>query len=349
MEALLRYSLFNIALFVLMLEIIVLVGFALVIFLIKYFSDRKKKSDEAAVETFSQAIMASLRGGKELRIPTESRGFKNGVVTLEHFDHRFTDPEWVRIRDKILDEHLLSQARKNVDNRSWIKRQLTARSFLLNPAKADDKDLAKLLDDPKFLVRVVAAACIVQKSNRKLFEAVIHKMVQETPLLRFSYRDALINADAQKFSWIEEMLKKEKDPQVCAVCLDLLSTRTTKDLFAITEPFAYSRDQQCRLLTIQILKSISSKESKDILINSLTDADWEVRAEAAKGLAQQQATQSSGNLQTLLSDPVWFVRLQAALALKSFGGEGLKTLSLQNRSKNPEAYEISQYVLALPE
>ena len=77
------------------------------------------------------------------------------------------------------------------------------------------------------------------------------------------------------------------------------------------------------------------------------DSDWEVRAEAIKGLQQLYAIQTIPKLAFLLNDPVWWVRLQAALTLKSFGNEGISILTTQDKEREPLAYEISQYTLAL--
>src|SRR5207249_1607240 len=100
-------------------------------------------------------------------------------------------------------------------------------------------DLALLLKDPKFLVRVVAAVCITHTSYRDLFCDVIRKMSEETTLSRFSYRDALMQVSVEKFAWIEELLKSKPNSAITAICLDLLSTRTVHNLYALVTPFVY--------------------------------------------------------------------------------------------------------------
>ncbi|MEM1283636.1 MAG: HEAT repeat domain-containing protein, partial [Chlamydiota bacterium] len=228
------------------------------------------------------------------------------------------------------------------------KRQLSARCFFLNPNKCEKEELEILLNDPMFLVRVIAARAIIKLSDKKLFESAIRKMAEETPLSRYSYRDALINADNEKFQWLEELASTEKNSEICSICLDLLSTRTTTNQFPIAKKFIYTGSKECKFNSIQILKKLPGKETVDLLTHSLSDNDWEIRAEGAKALASLQMVETAPQLEPLLSDKVWMVRLQAALALKQFDQKGMKFLSEQNREQSPEAYEITQYVISLP-
>lgn len=348
MEELLRYSLLRVVVIILILEAIILVGCAIAIFLIKYYSDRKKRMEQERKDILSQHIMEALQNKKEPTLPKEQLKFKSLIETLENFDRRFSGSEWEEVKDKIIDWYLLDNAHAAVESSSWVMRQLAARCFLLSPKKATKEELSNLLDDQKFLVRVVAANAIVKSPNRELVENVVKKMATETSLSRFSYRDALINADGEKFQWIEEMAEKEKDPNIAALCLDILSTRTTHNLFPLAKNNIYSKDKQCKLESIKILKNLPSKETSDLLMHSLTDNDWEIRAEGVKALAEQHATGTAHQIYNLLSDNVWFVRLQAALALKKFDQHGMMMLSSINQISNPKAYEIAQYVLSLP-
>lgn len=348
MEELLRYSLFELTLFILIIELKILSGLLLLIFFIKWIKDTRKRRKEQNKAALSELIMSAFNEKKWRPIPKKYHNFNTILEVLENFDHRITDNEWKNIRDQTIDHYLIKEAKTMVKSRSWVKRQRAARCFLLNPSKSLDEDLKILLNDSKFLVRVVAAACIIQKSNQDLFEETLRKMAEETPLSRYAYRDALMNANSEKFAWMEALAKKETNEEICAICLDLLSTRSTHDLFPLATFFIYNKNIQCKVQAINILKTLPGDQSKDILMHCLSDPNWEIRSHGVKALAFQHAVEKAPDLEHLLSDPVWFVRLQAALALKQFGNEGFKLLSSQNAQRNPKSYEIAQYVLNLP-
>jgi hypothetical protein len=294
-----------------------------------------------------EPILFHAESLKELQLEPNLRSFKDIVEVLERFDQRISDLIWLEIKAKIIDTYLIPVIDKQVKSYDWVKRQYAARCYLLLPCRAPENHLETLLHDRKYLVRVVAAVCIIQTKHKELFFHVIQQMSKETVLSRFSYRDALIKADPEKFLWLEEILKKESDPAIDAICLDILSTRLTRDILPLIRSFVNKNDRACRLLAIKALGNIPSKESVDLLEEHLLDSDWEVRAEAIKGLSKLYATHVIPKLKQLLSDPIWWVRLQAALALKQFGKEGQQILSSQD-STSADAYEISRYVLGLP-
>ena len=281
-------------------------------------------------------------------VPKDASQFRNLVETLERYDQRFTDPRWIEIKEKIVGTYLLPFADTYAESWFWTKRQLAARALLLCPNKANEKLLRKLLDDPRYLVRVAAAVCITQTPYKDLFLEVIRKMSKETALSQFPYRDALIQIDQEKFHWMESLLKTESNKAVIAICLDVLSMRYSNNLLPLVKPFVNDPDRNCRILAIRTLGNIPNAESIDLLMDHLIDSDWEIRAEAIIGLQKLYATQAIPKLRILLNDPIWWVRLQAALTLKNFGKEGREILTSLNSAKEPLAFEISQYTLALP-
>ncbi len=325
---------------------------SLAIIFLKFFYKRKdiwsRNIKGEISSTISEAIIQN-KPIKKFSLPSNLTKFKNLIEVLEDFDRRLTDPEWNEIKNKILDNFLLPQAKQKASSWSWSKRQLAARCYLLNPSKAPEKDLTALLNDPKFLVRLVAAVSITKIHNRSLFYAVIQKMSEEKSLARFSYRDALIQCDAEKFEWIEELLKSKPSPPIATICLDLLSERVMHNVLPTVIAYVYDKDHSCRLFAIKALQNFSSEESIEVLVNCLKDKSWEIRAEALKVLSALHATKIIQKVKPLLDDPIWFVRLQAALALKNLGSEGIKILSDQKKEEHPEAFEISKYVLSLQE
>lgn len=353
MDSILWYTLLQMSWFLLLVQLGTVFACCVLIIIIRNVLKWKKKRKERLENELSKIIeelVIQQTLPHDLTLPSHLQNEHRTIIEiLEKFDHLVTDPIWKEIKGKIFAIYLLPFIKKNIDSRSWVQRQLVARAYLLCPTKANHDDLLKLIYDPKFLVRVVAAVTIIQTHYRDLFVEVIRQMVKESPLSRFSYRDALIGGSQEHFLWVEELLKTEKDPQILAVCIDLLSTRMTHDLLPLLKPFLEGKDRGCRLLAIKALGNVPSDDAMGMLLECTKDADWEIRAEAIKGLAQMFAVKSIPRLQELLNDPEWWVRLQAAIALKQLGMEGKTILATQNKKKSPLAYEISQYILAMPD
>lgn len=320
--------------------------------LITRYFHRIKKQQKDQLSSSIESALFPVKDAKpnpidNFSLPKGSYDFQNWIESLESFEQRFTDERWIELKKQLVDKYVVEDAKRYVPSRSWIKRQLSARAFLLYPEKASDEELHQLINDPKHLVRVFAAVAITKLHSKALFYEVLKRMSEETPLSRFFYRDALVQCDQEKFNWMEELLNKEEDPNIIAMILDVLSTRCTSNLLPAIRPYTHSPDRTCRILAIRALGNLSDDDSIMLLMEHLEDSDWEIRSESIQGLKKQHVKKAIPQIAELLNDPIWWVRLQAANALKTFGEEGKKILESQDPVKKPLAHEIASYSLAL--
>lgn len=351
MDAILRYILYQISFSLLYYEFVLMLGACVAIVITKLITRYTTKKRTERQEELGHLIESFLFNQKpldQLLIPAGLRSQRNLVETLERYDHLFNDARWREIKESIISNYLLPNEVSWKSSFFWFTRQLVARTLLLCPKLAKKETLAQLLEDKKYLVRIPAAVCISKLTDKSLFEKMVYKMSQETSLSQFPYRDAIIQTNEDNFQTIVSLLTTETNKEIIAICLDVLSTRYTGDLFPLVKPFINDPDRKCRILAIKALGSIPNEEVIDLLISYLSDSDWEVRAEAVISLQKLYATKAIPPLVVLLQDPVWWVRLQAALTLKFFGKEGMEALTSQNLINQPLAYEIAQYALALP-
>lgn len=351
MDALLRYLLSKIAFSLLSFEIVLMIVCSLLIVCIKLITTivtKRREDIQLRITQYLEEFLFKDEPIENLLLQKNLRYFRDLVEVMEKFDLRFNDDRWIEIKNKVVEDCLLPQTKQFAASFSWFKRQLAARAFLLAPQKANKEILEKLLEDRRYLVRVAAAVCITKRSDFDLFKKVIEVMSKENPLSQFPYRDALLNADQEKFKWIADLLSKETNPEIAAIYLDILSKRYSNNLFPLIRPFVNSTNRECRALAIKALGGIPSLESIDLLMAHLYDSDWEIRAESIMSIQKLYVLKAIPKLELLLTDPVWWVRLQAALTLKEFGREGLNVLISQDKEKSPKAYEIAQYAMALP-
>lgn len=351
MDALLRYLLYNITYTVLFVEVLLIILCVLIIVVTKILRQWISERREQAHNHLTLAIEESLFDSKslpELAPPNSLFQFRNFIEVLEEFDQRFNDAHWIEVKNGIISTYLLKQAESYANSSYWYKRQLAARCYLLSPQYASEDILSKLLQDKNYLVRIPAAICITKTSYKKLFYEMIKQMSQEHHLSQFPYRDALIQIDQERYEWIEALLASDPNPAISAICLDILSTRYSHNLFSQVARFLNSPNRECRLKAVEALGNIPSQESIQLLVSHLHDTDFQIRESSIIGLEKLYAIKELPKIGELLNDPIWSVRLQAAKTLKALGKEGLEILGMQNRQKVPKAYEIAQYVLALP-
>lgn len=351
MDALLRYTLYEVAIALLILEVGMMLFFAVAIILVKTITGWRKRRREKSQQKIIDAINSSLQGSvraNEVKLPNGCNDYRDIVEVLERFDNIFDDDKWRELKNHLIVSYLPPRTKKYATSNYWYKRQLAARCYFLSPELADPKVLDTLLTDERYLVRAATAGCIAKMDDQKeLFDKMIRQMSRETPLSQFPYRDALIKVDKNKLKWIEELLAKDSDPKVSAICLDVLSTRYSEGALPIITSFIKNKDQQCRMLAIKALSSYPGSESERILVDHLEDSDWEMRAAAVNGLRQLYAINAITKMIPLLDDPIWWVRLQTALALKNMGPFGQKALESIDQHTHPAGYQIAQYTLAL--
>lgn len=351
MDALLRYILYQISYSLLFYELMLMVSACLLIVLTKLitrYATKKRNKNQNEISQLIEKFLLNEEPLDQLIIPSRLQAHRNLVETLEKYDQLFNDVRWRAIKEKIVSTYLSPYEKRRSSSFFWFTRQLVSRTLLLCPHLAKKETLIKLLDDNKYLVRIPAAVCITKLRDRDLFIKVIERMSCETALSQFPYRDAIIQTNEDNFLALSSLLKTEKNKKIIAICLDILSTRYTDDLFDLVKPFMNDTDRTCRVLAVKALGNIPNEQAIKLLIGHLSDSDWEMRAEAITSLQKLYATQSIPDLVQLLQDPIWWVRLQAALTLKSFGREGVEALSSQDNTKSPLAHEIAQYTLALP-
>lgn len=342
----------DLAVKILILEVVVLFLVFLGILFIRFKRHREDRNIIENREKLSQILADGLQKNRVIEnseIPPKLQNYQILLATLEAFNRNFRDRVWQQTRLHLIDGFLLPKVKGFLTSKKWQNQLLGLRCIALDPKRLmDDELVIPLLDSHSFLVRVTSATCMVHSDRKELLMAVVNRILKEAPLARYPFRDLLVTGSAETFKWIEEIALSETNPEIIALCLDVLSTKMGKNLLPLAAQHIHSEDRNCRLTSIKIFSNIPSEESKHFLSECLNDSDSEIRAEAARGLGNIKATSQIPQLTQVLNDPDWFVRLQAALALKAMGGEGRSVLFRQDVAKSPAAHEVAQYVMALP-
>lgn len=218
---------------------------------------------------------------------------------------------------------------------------------MLCPLAQDEQLILTLLKDPVPLIRTEAALCAVSIGSIPLLKTIFEDMKKESSRGRYAYRDAILKGQPFIFSWIREQLKIEKDTELRALYLDILSAKFDSSVLLYIKEDLKSENDQLRFEAVKVLAKFPNEEAIAWLVPHLRDSYSLIRAEAVKTLPLVFGVKAISALKYALVDSEWWVRLQAALSLKKLGEPGKKILLEQKKEDNLLAYEVATYVLSL--
>lgn len=310
---------------------------------------KKQKSDERAI---SQVIIGCLQGKQEIDWREKLkvyRGTYELTKVLETFSRRFSGQDWKDLQEAITASLLLPEARKNWKSRSWFKRNLSARCFLLCPLMSDKDILVSLADDPIFLVRSKAAAALLNLEVKEGVEKVVTAMSIEKGYASDYFYDLILQNETPKISnWIQEFAMENRGAPFHLACLELLAGKMQTLTYPNLNEDLASEDPEIRLAAIRVFTRNPQKGSEEIIYQCMVDPDDHVREEGYTGAMYFLSKKTLENLQKGLSDRTWTVRRAAAFSLKKMGKAGIEILQKQT-NENKEAFAISQYALQFDE
>lgn len=327
-------------------EISLILFFLILILVHRVYIYYKKKADERLKNKISEKIIHCLEHKESFTADLSTFGdYKILLSILETFEYRVSGESWKELKNNITYTYLLPIARKRATSSSWVKRNFAARCFTLTPLKADEEYLFKLIQDPIFLVRSVAAIALARMEDKRGILDIIQQMSLEKGYAHYFYRDLLLGCSDKVFTWIKEVAEGEQNLAIHLACLELLSNKLMGTIPKYLRLDLDSEDANIRLAAVKIIARNPQKDSLDLLIKSLHESDPEIKKEAITGLQYFPSNETFKELENALKDSTWLVRLQAAQTLKKMGLRGIDILKNQNQNSDKNAYEAAQTIL----
>lgn len=284
------------------------------------------------------AVLRELR-----RVPAGSAvGF---VAQLAKDTISATDAEQLRAR--LVDEAWVRRALAGWDSRFWWKRLEAARAYGLM-AGPDDRDrVLRLLDDVHPAVQISASVAIPRVLDDLMVERLLDRLFRMPKVVRQGVTQTLkpfahlvgpaladrISAGQRPLevsSWIEFA---EELNHVGA--LQAALARAQEDVVPIRRACA------------KALRRLPFAESEAALVALLEDQDTSVRAAAARTLGLMESRTALPALSAALSDPVWLVRVRAAVALAQAGEPGRAALRVARNGTDRYARDMAYMVANL--
>lgn len=333
-------------LFLLIGELSFLAFFFLIFFLKRIYCFFLRDNLKKRKEEISDFIINSFKNEGILDVSKTPKAVQNSLdllTTLEAFDLRFKEESWDRLKESLATYFLLPQARKWCKSVLWKKRSFAARCFVLLPLKQDEKLLISLMRDSHFLVQSHAALALIALESPLGIKEVVKNMSEHLGFVRCFFRDALQKGSKKV---IDLLIDFSSIQSLHRACLEVFSKQSFSVSFPFLEKDLHSKNLNIRLLAISILSHNPTKNAINILIESSKDPEEKIRKQSILGLSNLVSDRGVKRLQEIVLDNFDSRknRVEAARALQKMG----KIEILENqKKKNPEAFEIVNYILQL--
>jgi hypothetical protein len=200
-------------------------------------------------------------------------------------------------------------------------------------------------------------ACLAKFADRAAAVAALWNQLQAKPALSGSFNEGL-------FQVAIEALSRHSSPETAAqavqqrlveanphdaLTLDLIRAIGKSGLVLLVPELvrlcgAREASKSLRAACVRAVGMLQPEHS--LLLNALSDRDWEVQASGAKYL-RSTTPAAIGGLSGCLTSPAFYVRLNAATTLASLGQDGRAVLEEALMSPDAFACEISRYALSV--
>jgi HEAT repeat protein len=337
---------FQIIKWIICLEFILVVLMVLIACMLKFiFSIKQKRSQKLLINTENYLHRLLENTSLFSVFPKKAKKMNVLLPIINKFDETLHSQNWNKLKAKIGEEILHKLAKKNATHRRWRHRFLAAECFKVYAVRQDEDFLVKLIKDKFPLVTLSASVTAIKLGTAKLINALIDRMSQERRLTLTMFLMLFENASSEIYHIVSDRLNNERNPFIRTSCYKIL-----QKLPATQKIENFHNDLQTNNLELKlsVLHYISYAQCKDavlVLKKMLKDKEWEVSSVAVRLLGNLGAVEAISEISNMLENPEWWVRLNAALALKKLGNEGIIVLKTQNPDKDRYAYEVAQHVL----
>ncbi len=293
---------------------------------------------------------AALDGYRELYRRTLSNALRSGTVTAMAADLRARplSLKWRAVEQVLFEKLADSEHEKEIaavflqlGYRDYYENKLTSKRAITK-ASAIDKlgkmrsgssaaGLVRILHseaDPEILTVTVRALCrIGSPEGLKGVLERLPELYEKSLVSHKTIESSLIDVSADAVPLLVTYGEKHDDPKIKASLLEVLSHLPAAPLsLSFAEAHLNARDAEVRAKAIRVIGSHDTSGGRshpELLLPLLTDPVWFVRLQAARALERLRYEPAVDKLGALLLDSNWQVRNAAARALASIGDASL--------------------------
>lgn len=309
---------------------------------------QRKIKSRVFEKVFSYLFSSEHRTDFGLVLSKEELKISILIGIIEEINQKIDDGNWKKLRAAFLDKYLRQWAYRHYKSIFWMKRNYAARILMQDPLPEEEKYILKLMNDSVLLVRIHIIIAAQKLATGNCFRKILAEFVKDKGFSSYIYRDAFLTAGQKSFIFLRTELLSNPPELVKIICLEMLSNWVFEKLEYDLNPDISSDNPELRYSALKCYVVNPDDKLSAVLIKSLSDENWKIRGFCAYKLGELKIKQAIPYLLKSIQDRVWWVRLNSAIGLKLLDQDGLYALKNIDPDIDHYAYEMSQYILAMP-
>ena len=277
----------------------------------------------------------------------ERSDFAAVVGVLQRFGSQVAGDVWEELVMRVRTTRWFNQVKKRARSRVWWRRLSATHALAMVAAPMDLPLIERLLNDKNPVVRLATVATLKRVQNAMLLDATLELADTTQTVVRRYLLETLTHSPGLDLGVIAIRLDDPASPRQLRILLDLVAELGVPTFLDRVLPHAVSQDLEVRIAVARTLGEFPHPLSEAALLTLLADPTWQVRAQAAASLGATGAVRAADTLRSALNDESWWVRLRAALSLRRLGPVGIEILRRISPEDDKYGYEMARYVLGL--
>ncbi|HEY5086645.1 MAG TPA: HEAT repeat domain-containing protein [Gemmatimonadaceae bacterium] len=231
----------------------------------------------------------------------------------------------------------------------WWKRLAAARTLSLIGGQSDRATILQLLSDAHPAVQSAATACLSRYADEELLICVIDGLSSASSAVR-TYQLGVLGGYASIVGpMLLERIRPDAPPHKLYAYIHAAAVLQDAECMARVADLSTHAHPEVRVAVARVLRSRPGDTIHVKLLSMLRDPDWRVRAQAARGLSGINEDRTVRELARALMDSNWWVRFRAGLALAAMGPMGHAALSEALANSDRYARDMAMLVIGLSE
>lgn len=225
----------------------------------------------------------------------------------------------------------------------WWKRLSAARILALIADASDLPAIRRLLSDTHPAVQTAAGACLGRHVDEELLLRMIDGLSTASSAVRAYQLGVLSQHGKLAAPLLLDRIRADAPPHKLYAYVHAVAALDDTECMARVAELSTHAHPEVRVAVARVLRSTPGDSFHIKLLSMLRDPDWRVRAQAARGLSTLSDPATVQELVRALTDPTWWVRFRAGLALAGMGEPGRE--ALEQARGHPDRYARDMAVL----
>lgn len=231
----------------------------------------------------------------------------------------------------------------------WWKRLAAARTLSLIAGPEDRTAILQLLSDAHPAVQSAATACLSRYADDELLIRVIDGLSGASSAVRTYQLGVLRGYGSRVGPMLLDRLRADAPPHKLYAYIHAAAVLEDPECMVRVASLSTHEHPEVRVAVARVLRLRSGDASQVKLLSMLRDADWRVRAQAARALTGIHDERTVRELSRALMDTNWWVRFRAGLALAVMGPMGRDALTEALSNSDRYARDMAMLVIGLSE